>query len=205
MLAFAMAPPAVLLLPILDLAQIIGLSAYRSLTLNTGVSMRLPFLLGLSLLAVACAPKADTPIAAAPGAPVALTAAELDSVKAVDGAFAAGMNAKDTTAVFAVYAADAKLMPPDSPTLDGAAGHPVIAGLLAAGASDFALTSTTVYGIGDLAYMVGTATFKMGSAVETVKYTEVLRKGTDGKWRYVVDMFSGIAPPAQSAAPARKP
>ena len=157
--------------------------------------MRLSSLLGLGLLAVACAPKSETP--AAPAAPAALSAAELDAVKAVDAAFAAGMNAKDTTAVFAVYAADAKLMPPDSPILDGAAGHPVIAGLLAGGASDFVLTPTTAYGIGDLAYVVGTASFTMGGASETVKYAEVLRKGDDGKWRYVVDMFSGVAPPAK--------
>ncbi len=98
--------------------------------------MRLSSLLGLGLLAVACAPKSETPAAAdAPGAPAALSAAELDSVKAVDAAFAAGVNAKDTAAVLAVYAADAKLMPPDSPILDGAAGHPVVAGLIARGAS----------------------------------------------------------------------
>ena len=125
-------------------------------------------------------------------------------MKAVDAAFAAGMNAKDTAAVFAVYADDAKLMPPDSPTLDGAAAHPVMAGFIARGASDFVLTPTTAYGIGDLAYMVGTANFKMGGAPETVKYTEVLRKGADGKWRYVVDMFSDVAPPAPAAGPARK-
>ena len=162
--------------------------------------MRLASLLGLSLIAVACAPKSETPAAAAPGAVAALSAAELDSVKAVDAAFAAGMNAKDTAAVFAVYAPDAKLMPPDSPVLEGANGHPVIAGLIAGGASDFVLTPTTAYGVGDLAYVVGTASFKMGGAPETVKYAEVLRKGTDGKWRYVVDMFSGVAPPAPAAA-----
>ncbi len=163
--------------------------------------MRLSSLLGLGLLAIACAPKPDTPPAAAP---IALSAAELDSVKAVDAAFAAGMNAKDTAAVFAVYAADAKLMPPDSPILDGAAGHPVIAGLIAGGASDFVLTSTTAYGVGDLAYLVGTGSFKMGGASETVKYAEVLRRGADGKWHYVVDMFSGVAAPAPAAAPAQK-
>ena len=103
--------------------------------------------------------------------------------------------------MFAVYAADAKVMPPDSPTLDGAAAHPVIAGLIAGGASDFVLTPTTAYGIGDLAYLVGTASFKMGGASETLKYAEVLRKGADGKWQYVVDMFSGVAAPA---APAKK-
>lgn len=163
--------------------------------------MRLLFVVGLSLVVAACETKPETP--AAPPAPAPLSAAELDAVKAVDAAFAAGMNAKDTAAVFAVYAADAKLMPPDSPALDGPAGHPVIAGLVAGGASDFVLTPTTVYGIGDLAYIVGSATFKMGGNTETVKYSEVLRKGADGKWRYVVDMFSGVAPPA-AAAPAKK-
>jgi ketosteroid isomerase-like protein len=164
--------------------------------------MRLASFLGFSVIVGACAPKSETAdAAAATAAPAALSAAELDSVKAVDAAFAAGMNAKDTTAVFAVYAPDAKLMPPDSPILEGANGHPVIAGLIAGGASDFVLTPTTAYGVGDLAYVVGTASFKMGGASETVKYAEVLRKGDDGKWRYVVDMFSGVAPaPAAAAA-----
>ncbi len=162
--------------------------------------MRLSSLLGLGLLVAACAPKSETPAVAA--APTALSAAELEAVKAVDAAFAAGMNAKDTAAVFAVYAPDAKLMPQDSPALDEAAAHQLIVGLLAAGASDFVLTSTTAYGIGDLAYLVGTASYKMAGVSETVKYTEVLRKGADGKWRYVVDMFSNIAAPA--AAPALK-
>ena len=164
--------------------------------------MRLASFLGFSVIVAACAPKSETAdAAAATAAPAALSAAELDSVKAVDAAFAAGMNAKDTAAVFAVYAPDAKLMPPDSPILEGATGHPVIAGFIAGGASDFVLTPTTAYGVGDLAYLVGTASFKMGGASETVKYAEVLRKGDDGKWRYVVDMFSGVAPaPAAAAA-----
>jgi ketosteroid isomerase-like protein len=159
--------------------------------------VRLSSLLGLGLVAVACTPKSGAPV---PGSPAALTSAELDSVRAVDAAFAAGMNAKDTAAVFAVYAADAKLMPPDSPILEGAAGHAVIAGLIAGGASDFVLTPTMAYGVGDLAYVVGTATFKIGGASEAVKYAEVLRKGDDGKWRYVVDMFSNIAPPPATAS-----
>ncbi len=156
--------------------------------------MRLTSLVGLSLLAVACTPPSE--------APAALSSADLEAVRAVDAAFAAAMNAKDTAAVFAIYAADAMLMPPDSPILVGADGHPVITGLLAGGASDFVLTPTTTYGIGDLAYQVGTASFTMNGAPATVKYTEVLRKGADGTWRYVVDMFSGVAPPSPPAAPA---
>lgn len=155
--------------------------------------MRLSRLLLVALLAAACAPKSE--------APAALSAADLEAVKAVDAAFAAGMNAKDSMAVFAVYAPDAKVMPEGSPTLEGTAWHPAITDMIAGGASDFVLNATTAYGVGDLAYLVGTASFKMGGATQTVKYAEVLRKGADGKWRYVVDMFSGVTPPP---APAKK-
>jgi ketosteroid isomerase-like protein len=164
--------------------------------------MRSHSILLLGLLVVACEGKREKEEGSAPAV---LSGAALDSVRAVDAAFAAGMNAKDTAAVFAVYAPDAKVMPPDSPILEGAAGHPAIAGLIAGGASDFDLKSTTSYGVGDLAYSVGTASFKMGGGAQTVKYAEVLRRGADGKWRYVVDMFSGTsAPPAAPAASAKK-
>jgi len=153
--------------------------------------MRLSRLLVLGILA-ACAPQPESPTNTTPAQ---LSDAALDSVRAVDAAFAAGMNAKDTDAVVAVYAAGAKLMPPDSPVLEGAAIRALIAGFIAAGASDFVLTPTLTYGTGDLAYEVGTATYMIGGASETVKYTEVLRRGGDGAWRYVVDMFSGVAPP----------
>jgi len=162
--------------------------------------MRASFILGLVLVAVACTAKIETP--AAGSAPAALSTAELDTVKAVDAAFAAAMNAKDTAAVLSMYADDTRLMPPDSPVLDKASAGKLIAGLLAANASDFVLTPTTAYGSGDLAYIVGSVSYKMNGASETDKYAEVLRKGADGKWRYVVDMFSGIAPPP--AAPTKK-
>lgn len=161
--------------------------------------MRLTCLAALGLIVAGCSSRSEMPVASA-----ALSAAALDSVKAVDAAFATGMNAKDTAAVFAVYAPEAKVMPPDSPALEGAAGHPVLAGMIAGGASDFVLTPTMTYGTGDLAYQVGTASFTMGGGSATVKYTEVLRRGTDGKWRYVVDMFSGIAPPAPAKPAAAK-
>ena len=67
----------------------------------------------IALLAAACGPLAQAP-EAGPAQP--LSAAALDSVRAVDAAFAAGISARDTAAVFAVYAADAKLMLHDSPT-----------------------------------------------------------------------------------------
>src|SRR4051812_24753249 len=119
--------------------------------------MRVSFVAGLAALALlaACSPNPGS--AATAGNSAVLSQAALDSVNAVDAAFAAGMNAKDTTAVFAVYAPDAKVMPPDSPVLDGAAGRAAIAGLVAGGASDIVMTPITTYGVGDLAYHVGTA------------------------------------------------
>ena len=137
-------------------------------------------------------------------APATLPAAEINAVKAVDAAFAAAMNAKDSTAVFAVYATDAKVMPEGSPILEGAAGRAALTGMIAAGASDFVLTSTTTEGVGDLAYQVGTATFKIGGVTESVKYSEILRKGTGRKWRFAVDMFSSVAPPTPLASTVKK-
>lgn len=155
--------------------------------------MRASIILGISLFAVGCMSKVETPPPASEAPP--LSAAALDSVKSVDATFAAAMNAKDTAAVLAVYADDTKLMPPDSPVLDKAGAGKLIEGFFAAGAKDFVLTPTTAYGSGDLAYIVGNVSYTMNGASETDKYAEVLRKGADGKWRYVVDMFSGIAPP----------
>lgn len=167
--------------------------------------MRQQSLVIFSLVVAGCTAKTDAAsTSAASAAPAALSAAELDAVKAVDAAFAAGVNAKDTTAVFKVYAPDAKVMPQDAPVLEGAAAHSALAGLIAGGATEMTLTPTLTYGVGDLAYTVGTATWKMGGEPEAVKYTEVLRKGADGKWRYVVDMFSAMAPAKPAAAAAKK-
>jgi ketosteroid isomerase-like protein len=166
--------------------------------------MRLASLLALALLVVGCGPKSETPAAAGPAAAASLSGAALDSVKGVDAAWAAAMNAKDTAAVLALYADDSKLLPPDAPIMDKAGAHTVLAGLLAGGASDFVLSPIVAYGVGDLGYMVGTATFKMGGASETVKYADVVRRGADGKWRYVSDMFSGVAAPAPAVASAKK-
>jgi len=165
--------------------------------------MRFTSLFALALFAVACGPKTDTSATAAAPADATLSAAALDSVKGVDAAWAAGMNAKDTAAVFALYADSAKLLPPDAPIMDKTGARGVLGGLIGSGATEFVLTPTVAYGAGDLGYMVGTATFKTGGATETVKYADVVRRGADGKWRYVADMFSGVAP-MMSAAPAKK-
>jgi ketosteroid isomerase-like protein len=159
--------------------------------------MRLALAVGLCLISLACSSPAKAP---EPNALATLSAEDIAAVEAVDAAFAAGMNAKDTSAVAALYTDDAKLMPPDAPILDGPAIRSVIASLIAGGASDFVLSPALTEGAGTIAYTVGTATFAMGGKTESIKYAEVLRKGPDGKWRYAVDIFNSMAP----AVPAAK-
>jgi ketosteroid isomerase-like protein len=157
--------------------------------------MRLTALLSLGLLAVACAPASETPAEAAlPSTPAALSADDIAAVQAVEPAFVAAMNAGDTAAVLAFYADDAKLMPPDAPIIEGAGIRDVIVGMIQGGIADLVLTPTTTTGVGDLAYQVGTGSYAMGGETHEFKFVEVLRKGADGQWRYVVDMFSNLAP-----------
>lgn len=159
--------------------------------------MRAPLVVAILLFTAACTSPSGS------AAPAPLSAAALDSVRAVDAAFAAAMNAKDADAVYAVYADDAIVMPQDSPAMDLAAARPMLKGIIDGGATDFDLKSTTAYGVGDLAYMAGTVTYKMAGASHAMKYVEVLRRGADGKWRYVVDAFSNVEPPAAAVAPAK--
>lgn len=157
--------------------------------------MRLALAVGICITTLACSSPAKAPDTTTSAA---LSAEDIAAIQAVDAAFAAGMNAKDTNAVAALYADDAKLMPPDAPILEGPAIRAVVASLIAGGASEFALVPSMTQGAGNLAYTVGTATFAMGGKTESIKYAEVLRKGPDGKWRYAIDIFNSVAAPAPS-------
>ena len=160
--------------------------------------MRLTALVGLGLLALACAPAAEAPGETdMPAAPATLSAEDIAAVQAIEPAVAAALNAADTAGVLAFYADDAKLMPPDAPIVEGAEVRNVIVGMLRGGIADVVLTPVLTTGVGDLAYQVGTGSFTMGGTTHEMKYVEVLRKGADGNWRYVVDMFNSMAPPVE--------
>ena len=166
-------------------------------SLSMDSPVRASLLMAVTLFTAACSSPSGS------SAPTPLSAAALDSVRAVDVAFAAAMNAKDSTAAYDIYAADAVVMPQDAPAMDMAAARPMLKSMIDGGATDFVLKSNTAYGVGDLAYMTGAVTYNMAGASHTMKFVEVLRRGADGKWRYVVDAFSNVGPPAAPAAPAK--
>jgi uncharacterized protein (TIGR02246 family) len=130
--------------------------------------------------------------------PAALGAADLAGIRAADSAFVAAANAGDLDGLVAVYASDAVLLPPNLPAQRGrTAIRNYWGGFLKAYTLKFETGSDTVEGRGDLAYNVGHYRFTAvpkeranpGMADEG-KFVEILKRQSDGSWKYAVDMYS---------------
>jgi uncharacterized protein (TIGR02246 family) len=160
--------------------------------------------LGLLVLpAAGCGPgPAERAPATAAGAPAPLSAADQAAIRATDTAFATAAGAGDAASVAAIYLPDARLMPPNAPTIQGRdAIQQFWGGFLGTYALKIEVTAEEVEGRGDLAYARGRyvldATPKVkgpGPLHEVGKFLEILRRQPDGSWRYVVDMYSSDAP-----------
>jgi uncharacterized protein (TIGR02246 family) len=129
--------------------------------------------------------------------PAMITAA----VDSISRAFMAAVAARDTDAVVALYAPDARLLPPNAPA---SMGHEAIRAMWAGflKTPDMQLNTQTSQIInsdaGDLVVDVGTYTFsgkdpKGKAFTEVGKYVTVLRK-VDGAWKIVVDTFNSDQP-----------
>jgi ketosteroid isomerase-like protein len=135
--------------------------------------------------------------------PAALTESDLAGIRAADSAFAASANAGNVDGVVAVYATSAALLPPNLPPQKGrAAIRSFWAGFLDAYTVQFELGTDTIEGRGDLAYNQGHYRFTAvpkakanpGIADEG-KFLEILKRQSDGTWKYVVDMYSSNLTP----------
>ena len=137
------------------------------------------------------------------GAAASLSEADLAGIRATDSAFAASATAGDLDGVVAVYASDAALLPPNLPPQKGRnAIRSFWGGFLNAYTVRFEIGSDTIEGRGDLAYNVGhyrfTAVPKAKAdpgVADEGKFLEVLKKQSDGSWKYVVDMYSSNLTP----------
>jgi uncharacterized protein (TIGR02246 family) len=123
---------------------------------------------------------------------------------AADSLFAVGTNTGDVDQVAATYAEDAVLLPPGAPPVKGrTAIREFWNGFLQPYTVVLTLGTDQIEGRGDLAYVVGhyhmvttpKAKGTPAQAPEDGKFLEVFKRQADGRWRYVVDMYSSNAAP----------
>ena len=130
-------------------------------------------------------------------------AAEREAILATDRPWQDAIAAKDLDRTLSFWADDAVVMPPGQPSL---AGKDAIRGFVAQAfkVPGFGLrwetTSVNVAPHGDLAYALAkTTTTVSGPDGKPLslqgKAATVWRKGTDGRWRCVVDIWNDEAPP----------
>lgn len=135
-------------------------------------------------------------LTACQGAPTGFTAADLQVNRGISEQFAKFVRTKQWDMLSRLYAADAVLMPPNHPAVVGraairayfAAFPPVV---------EFVLTDEKVEGSGDLAFGRGRYTMTLGlpgAPKDEGYYMEVRRRGPDGEWMYVADMFHSSLP-----------
>ena len=161
-------------------------------------------IIGLGLiLCSACDTSGNGADAASGGTSGALSEADLAGIRAADSAFAAAATAGNLDGVVAVYASDAALLPPNLPPQKGRnAIRSFWGGFLNAYTVRFELSSDTIEGRGDLAYNVGQYRFTAvpkaradPGVADEGKFLEVLKRQSDGSWKYVVDMYSSNLAP----------
>lgn len=158
---------------------------------------------GLCVVLLGGCRSADTRATGEGATAAPLSAADLAGIRAADSSFAAAANAGDVDALVAVYTRDASLLAPNLPPQKGqTAIRSFWGGFLNAYTVKFEIASDTIEGRGDLAYNMGhyrfTAVPKERSnpgVADEGKFLEVLKKQSDGSWKYVVDMYSSNLTP----------
>jgi uncharacterized protein (TIGR02246 family) len=108
----------------------------------------------------------------------------------------AAFNRGDAAAVAALYAEDAKVLPPGGAMVTGRqAIRQFWQGVRDMGVHEVTLRTEEVATSGDLAYEIGTATLTMqpaGSAatMDSVKYVVVWKRRAGGPWQLAVDIWN---------------
>ena len=161
---------------------------------------RLMFASVAALAMTACAP-APSPAPAAPPD----TSADEARLKADLTKWFDDFNGGNIDAVAGQYAADAVLMPPNTPAATGTEAIKKALGAMSAEMKTPGLklngTGTPTLGVsGDMAWMQGAynVTDAKGAQLEVGKFLSVHRK-TNGQWLYIRDTWNADAPPPPPA------
>jgi uncharacterized protein (TIGR02246 family) len=142
---------------------------------------RLYFILPMALVIGACGQTTDS------GSPFSTR----------DGQWQAAMNAGDAAGLAALYAEDARLMPPNAEaTIGRDAIKATFGGMIESGAK-VELNVMETKSTGDIAYNVGAYKISAGGEVtDQGKYIEVWHRGADGAWLMTNDIWNSNLPAA---------
>lgn len=112
-----------------------------------------------------------------------------------DGDWQAAMNAGDADAIAALYADNARVLPPNAEaTIGHDAVREIFGGMIDAGLTA-ELNVVETQSSGDLAYNVGTYTLTAdGEVVDQGKYVETWRRGGDDVWLMTNDIWNSDLP-----------
>lgn len=127
---------------------------------------------------------------------MAETANVRQEIERIGREFSAAYNRGDAAGVAALYAEDARLMPPGHAAITGRAAIQAFwQGARESGLGQVTLRTEEVAASGDLAYEVGSAAIQAqtpdGQAVaDTLKYLVVWKRHTSGAWQLAVDIWN---------------
>lgn len=162
-------------------------------------SMSLSLLAGVLVLVGGCQPAKPATGGSAAGP---LAAEDVAAIRSADSAFVSAANSGNAETVAALYATDARVLPPNAPVVEGReAIQKFWGGFLDTYQITMDVTAAEVEGRGDLAYARGR--YVMDGTPKAAgtppfhdegKYVEVLRRGPDGHWLIAVDMYSSDLP-----------
>jgi uncharacterized protein (TIGR02246 family) len=152
------------------------------------------------LFLLACAPSPEATKAAADAAAKAGEAA----IRAIDVAWNAALVAQNDSAIGAIYAADAELLPPDMPRVTGTAAiRQLFAGMWMLKAK-LVLEPVSIRVLGEWAIEEGNWTFSVpttgGDTKDHGKYLVTWRQ-EGGQWRAVQDIWNSDVPKPPVAMP----
>ncbi len=114
--------------------------------------------------------------------------------------FAKALTAKDAVAAANLYDENASLLPPNEPIVTGRANIQAYwQGAIDAGVIDASVKTIDAKSNGDLGYEIGMFTMRFQGArgdtiLEVGKYTEILKRNSEGKWISIYGMWSSNEP-----------
>jgi uncharacterized protein (TIGR02246 family) len=121
-------------------------------------------------------------------------------IEALNTSFSRAFEQGDAAALAALYAPDARVLPPGAPVMSGSAIHDLWRSVMDMGINGAALRTVTFEDHGDVAIEVGQYELRAGAEIaDAGKYVVIHRRQPDGAWKLGIDIWNSDRPaPAAS-------